>query len=89
MGVLCLPEALRDPRQLPKDGVSRVLLLRGRPPLFGASQVLGIGGDFVGVEDILEALQRSLQTWNPPPPGILRPPLPLTVNWETEVNLES
>lgn len=66
MGVLCLPEAPRDPRQLPKDGVSRVLLLRGGTPFFGAFQVLRIGGDFVGVKDILEGLQRNLQTWNPP-----------------------
>lgn len=61
MGVLCLPEAQRDPRQLPKDGVSWVLLLGGGPPLSGASQSLGRGRDFVGVEDILEALQRNLQ----------------------------
>lgn len=33
MGVLCLPEAQRDPRQLPKDGVSWDLLLGGGPPL--------------------------------------------------------
>lgn len=61
MGVLCLAEAQRDPRQLPKDGVSWVLLLEGGPPLSGASQSLGRGGDFVGVEDILEALQRNFQ----------------------------
>lgn len=56
MGVLCFPEARRDPRQLPKDGVSWVLLLGGGTPLSGASQILGMGGDSSGVEDILEAL---------------------------------
>lgn len=66
MGVLCLLEALKDPRQLPKDGVSRVLLLRGGPPLSRASQILRTGRDFVRVEDILEALQRNLQTRNSP-----------------------
>lgn len=36
----------------------------------------GIGGDLVGVEDILEALQRNLKIWTLFS-GILRPPLPL------------
>lgn len=48
MGAPCLPEALRDPRQLPKDGACWDQLLGGRPPLSGASQNLRYGRGLCG-----------------------------------------